>query len=148
MRDAAHYERFAKDPALVPEGIRHRFARIAAGKTASIVPALFALDHLAVHSLSTEAGGEPVYAVANHGRWVAECPDCRGAQLASASDPRFLCCDCGNVANGGRYRPVVWPKGADKIAELLDARPDETLRNWSPPETVADLRAENKALGL
>lgn len=106
------------------------------------------LEGLTIPWGSIDVGGDAVYAVANHGRWVVNCPDCHGAQLASVSDHRFMCFDCGNAGNDGCYRPVIWPKNHAKIAALLDARPDVTLRNWSPPETVTDLRHENEVLGL
>lgn len=80
---------------------------------------------------------------ANHGRWVVECPDCRGAQLASPSDRRFMCNCCGNVAVGGDWRPVVWPKAREVIEDLLSARPAEN-QNWRPGETRKQLHAENE----
>lgn len=97
-------------------------------------------------ALNAPLGGRAVAvaAYANHGRWVVECPDCRGAQLASPSDPRFMCNCCGNVAAGGAWRPVIWPKNRDAIEEQLAARPPEN-RNWSPGESLAQLRRENEA---
>jgi hypothetical protein len=91
-------------------------------------------------------GGSPVAVRADHGRWIVTCPDCNGAQATHPADKRFLCNECGNVGNARLFRPVVWPKDPEKIGELLDARADVTLRNWSPGETVADLTAENDAL--
>jgi ribosomal protein L37AE/L43A len=79
---------------------------------------------------------------ANQGRWIVECPDCRGAQLASVADPRFMCNCCGNVQIGGVYRPVVWPKAREQVEGLLADRPREN-QNWRPGETVKQLRAEN-----
>jgi hypothetical protein len=84
-------------------------------------------------------------AVANHGRWIAECPDCNGAQLTSPDDQRFMCCECGNAAVGGKWRPVVWPKDHEAIGALLDDRPRH-LANTEPGQTLADIRKENKLL--
>lgn len=78
----------------------------------------------------------------NHGRWIAECPDCHGAQLACRSDHRFLCIDCGNIAVGNLWRAVHWPADPDGIEEALRHRPLEN-QNWDHPQTVEDLRAES-----
>ena len=86
-----------------------------------------------------------VYAVANHGRWIVQCPDCFGAQLAAPEDRRFMCTDCGNQAIGVLWRPVIWPAAPEEISALLDSRPTD-LANWSPAETVDDLRRENELL--
>ena len=91
----------------------------------------------------TASKAEAVTVYANHGRWIAECPDCHGAQLASRDDPRFMCDSCANAAIGSLWRPVAWPKDADKIAALLDARPLAHTRNWTPGEGLRDLKAEN-----
>lgn len=85
---------------------------------------------------------------ADWGRWVVGCPDCGSAQLACRTDPRFVCVECGNVAVNGAFRPVAWPRAAAAIERLLDARPDLSTQNWVPGETVAQLAAENKALGV
>ena len=78
----------------------------------------------------------------NQGRWIVECPDCRGAQLASLTDPRFMCNCCGNAAIGGSWRPVAWPKSADQIEALLADRPRDN-QNWLPGEPLKALRADN-----
>lgn len=80
--------------------------------------------------------------VANHARWVVECPDCHGAQLASPSDRRFMCDTCGNASVGGKWRPVTWPTDQDAIAAILADRPAEN-QNWQPGESIKALRAEN-----
>lgn len=85
------------------------------------------------------------YAVGNHGRWIAECPDCHGAQLTSPDDRRFMCVECGNAAIGGKWRPVIWPKDHAAIGALLDERPRH-LANFAPDETLKDIRRENKLL--
>lgn len=87
-----------------------------------------------------------VHALANHGRWIAECPDCHGAQLTAPDDPRFMCVECGNASVGGLWRPVVWPKDHAAISDMLDARPKH-LANTTHGQTVADIRKENKQIG-
>lgn len=84
---------------------------------------------------------------ANHGRWIVECPDCRGAQLAHPVDQRFMCNSCANAAVGGLWRPTLWPKNRADIESALHVRPVEA-RNWINGETVAHLRAENKSRGV
>jgi len=89
-----------------------------------------------------------IHAAANHGRWVVECPDCCGAQFACPDDRRFMCNNCANALVGGLWRPVIWPKDRAKIDELLMLRPDPKTRHWIPGESVANLKAENKANGV
>lgn len=79
----------------------------------------------------------------NHGRWMAQCPDCRSAQLASRKDRKFLCVECGNGLVGGVWRPVVWPREHAAIERVLDARPIPQARGWVPGETLADLKRQD-----
>lgn len=78
----------------------------------------------------------------NRGRWIVDCPDCLNAQLACRADHRFLCNECGNVAVGNLWRPVVWPDDAEKIEALLAIRPREN-QNWEPGEFRELLAIEN-----
>jgi hypothetical protein len=93
----------------------------------------------------TAPASEAVEVYANHGRWIAECPDCCGAQLASRTDLRFMCNNCANAAVGCLWRAVVWPKSAAQIEALLDARPLAHSRNWAPGDTLRKLKADNVA---
>lgn len=95
--------------------------------------------------LPTEMSDEPLVPFVNHGRWLVSCPRCPSAMHASKVDPRFMCAECGS---GGRWHPVVWPADAERIERALACRPSKTNRNWSPPETVELLVAENKARGV
>jgi len=88
--------------------------------------------------------GDPIVVYANGGRWIADCPDCNSAQLASDTDPRFMCVGCGNVANVGAWRPLTWPKDRPAVEQVLDVR-QPVNQNWVPGETVADLTAANAA---
>lgn len=83
----------------------------------------------------------------NHGRWVVDCPDCAGAQLACKTDHRFMCNECGNVVVGGLWRTVDWPDDAAglQIEAALKVRPIAN-QNWIPSESVEDLLAENLAV--
>lgn len=86
---------------------------------------------------------QPVYV--NEGRWVVDCPDCGGAQLACVTDRRLMCVLCANEAIGGLWRPTVMPPAAGKIEQLLALRPIQN-QNWAPGEPIARLRQENKLL--
>lgn len=81
----------------------------------------------------------------NHGRWVVDCPDCAGAQLACRTDRRFMCNECGNVVIGGLWRTVDWPDDSTGIEKALSPRPPAN-QNWVSSETVEDLLAENLAV--
>lgn len=90
-------------------------------------------------------GGE-VRAVVNHGRWLVECPTswCEAAQLAFRNDQRFFCHNCHNIEADGHWLKVIWPRNAAEIERVLDARSRPENRNWTPGETLAQLRAENE----
>jgi hypothetical protein len=83
--------------------------------------------------------GESIYARVNHGRWLADCPVCRGAELVTEGEP-FLCGSCGALGK------VTWPKDTTKIETLLEVRPRDN-QNWDF-EPVKVLDAENKERGL
>lgn len=115
-------------------------------RAAELVPRLY-WQASAGCDLSAPTAGqtEAVAVFVNEGRWIVECPDCRGAQLAAATDRRMMCHCCGNASIGGRFRPVVWPAASTAVAvERELARRPEANRNWSW-ETVAELRDETDA---
>lgn len=145
--DTAH----ARHAALADAGIA-RLLQIA-GPPPWPLPVIVALRHWQCRDLAPDlpdavAADQPVLAVLAQSRWVAQCPDCAGAQLAARTDRRLLCSGCGNVIAGRRWRPVVWPDDTDAIEQVLAVRPLAHNRNWHPGETVADLVAENAAHGL
>lgn len=82
----------------------------------------------------------------NHGRWIVECP-CGSAQLASRTDRRFFCVECGNVTFEGKWVRVEWPSDSEvaEIEQALQERPFATYQNWSPGETVQELKVETAA---
>lgn len=84
----------------------------------------------------------PVGAYVSEGRWVAECPDCNGAELVTPGDP-FMCLSCGNVLIGHAYRAVIFPAELAAIEDALAVRAFAVNRNWRPGEMAAQLRAEN-----
>jgi hypothetical protein len=100
-----------------------------------------------VAMLAPTAKDEDVHVVVNHGRWVVECPDCHGAQLACRTDLRFMCNECGNISISGEWRAVVWPAQADAIDAELAKRPRVVNQHWLPGETLADLQLETTREG-
>jgi hypothetical protein len=88
-------------------------------------------------------------------RWLVDCPlpdprrddaPCGGAQFWTPSDPRFLCCSCGNDAVGGQWLDVIGPDPGQRAAieaALLD-RPQRQRRSWMPGESIEFLRAETE----
>lgn len=96
---------------------------------------------------NASTGGNAVEAYVSHGRWVVECPDCHSAVLAPAEDLRFMCVECANQNNHGRFRPVVWPNDRESIEFLLEMRPPAN-QNWVPGETKDFLAKENKDHGV
>lgn len=116
---------------------------------AELAPRRFWMAHQVVGvSLESVIGNgiapksEAVEVRAEHGRWLVDCPDCKGAQYAPLTDHRFMCNNCANLAIGSLWRPVVWPKDRENIETLLEARPMLHNQNWNPGETVGDLRNE------
>lgn len=84
------------------------------------------------------------------GKWIADCPFCRSAQVVSPLDPRFLCAGldgCANGAVGGAFASVEFPTEGtcEQIETVLLERPQRVNRNWRRPETVDTLLAENAA---
>lgn len=134
MRDAGHYGRRA--PAVIP-----------AERGAEWCPALF-WNAAAPYDAAAKVAGAELEAFINEARLIVSCPDCGGAQLAALEDPRFMCVDCGNVDNGGAWRPVVFPVELPDIIAVLEARVDVVEQSWVPGVALVDLAIENVELGV
>jgi len=95
-----------------------------------------------------------VQARINHGRWLVDCPGCNSALVVDLSEPVYMCVECANAANDGRWLQVTLPRNRKAIEAELLKRPfgrnpaDAPTRNWEPGETVADLRRENAEHGI
>jgi hypothetical protein len=139
VRDATYYHH--PDVAHLPTA-EHAPRRFWAAEALGGAPIELVIDN------GTAPKAAAVEAYANHGRWIAECPDCHGAQLTAQADPRFMCNVCANAGLGGLWRPVVWPKDAARIAALLDERPLAQHRNWEPGTTLRELKAGNLEHGV
>jgi hypothetical protein len=77
----------------------------------------------------------------NCGRWMIRCA-CGDCPLVHPGWDLSLCLGCGAI-----YERVKMPEDAEEIAKVLCMRAEVYQRNWAPPETVADLSAENLAHG-
>lgn len=91
-----------------------------------------------------EISGESLDAEVNHGRWIARCPYCSGAEIADSADPVFMCLSCFNEENGGRFRPVRFPVDLESIETELKSRKNENHQNWIPGESLEDLKCETR----
>ena len=92
----------------------------------------------------------PPYSVRiEHGRWLADCANCPGAENVTADDPVMFCFSCGNSHLAGKLAPLQFPDMNTRhaIERILDKRPRQN-QNWTFAETVADLAADNIAHGL
>ena len=87
-------------------------------------------------------GGPPIKARVNYGRWIVDC-ECNGAEFAFEGGI-FMCQSCFNAGHQHKYRRLIFPKNRKDVEMALLHRP-EPNRNWYPGETVAKLKAENKA---
>jgi hypothetical protein len=83
-----------------------------------------------------------VAAYVNHGRWVADCPECGGGIGGWPASPDGACLDCGHVY------AVAYPPDWNRAEDLLGRRPPRH-RHWrcDRGETVTELEAEDEVLG-
>jgi hypothetical protein len=91
----------------------------------------------------------------NHGRWLVDCDGCNSALVADLGQLAFMCVECGNSNNDGKWRRVTVPKNRKAIETELLKRPmngrnpaEAVNRNWEPGETVATLKQENADHGI
>ena len=121
---------------------------------------------------------EEVEAEISFGSWIANCPDCGGAEAVDPDEPIFYCFSCGNRSINGVPRKVIFPDedARDQIEELVMARPvndsiglnkidrafnakpkiqvlvDDKIevlsRSWKPVETVEVMQFQNQAITL
>lgn len=84
-----------------------------------------------------------VFARVNHGRWIADCPNCHGG-ASTHPDWKLACCsECGCV-----MRHVVFPDAYQSIERALLCRSVRHTQNWVAPETLDDLLQENTHHGV
>jgi hypothetical protein len=116
------------------------------GKRSGLLAWLIQQSRSIGFDLKTEPWGE-VRAEVNHGRWIARCQCCGGAEEVAWQEPVFFCLSCGNADNDSHVMSVVFQADKKAIESLLLMREIEN-RNWHPGETVESLQQENKEHGL
>lgn len=107
-----------------------------------------------------------VQARVDFGRWIADCPDCGGAEIVEPDEPLFYCFSCGNKSINGDARRVIFPKNMIELEGILSIRPVDDRkgknkieaalmakplvpglsRSWNPDETAEDLKKQNEAI--
>lgn len=97
---------------------------------------------------SEVAKADALLARVNHNRWIVDCPDCNGAEFVWLDQLVMMCQSCWNSSVGGKWRRVRIPADVQQIEAALEKRHAPQNRNWEPGETVADLKADNRAHGL
>lgn len=115
-----------------------------------------------------------VIARIEQGQWIADC-ECSGASFVDPDEPIFFCFSCGNRADNGVLREVIFPPFLERleIERLLLERPVDDRaglddkeraglarplvwhaekgglsRNWNPSETIGDLQEQNKLIEI
>jgi ribosomal protein L37AE/L43A len=91
----------------------------------------------------------------NHGRWLVDCAGCNSALVVDLGHSIFMCVECGNSNNEGKWIRVTVPRNRKAIETELLKRPingrnpaEAVNRNWEPGETVATLKQENIDHGI
>lgn len=105
--------------------IEHRYslgAREALARGLDVAPGDYPIAVLEAHPLPITEG-VTVAAEVNHGRWIARCPFCSGAEVVTAAYPIFWCdcCEMGEV--DGQAARVVFPDALAEIEAELVRRP-------------------------
>lgn len=82
--------------------------------------------------------GRVVYARIELGQWCANC-ECGGVEFVDHEDPIFYCMSCGNRADSGALRPVLFPEPAVRveIERLVLERPVDDLRGLDDADRAA-----------
>jgi hypothetical protein len=73
----------------------------------------------------------------NHGRWIADCPQCLGGIALEPEWPEVGCLECAHW-----FAAIAVPIDRADIEAALKVRP-RVNQNWTPGETVTRLRQEN-----
>lgn len=78
-------------------------------------------------------GEKAVTARIDHGRWIADCEDCNGAEYVDPGEPVFFCISCLNRNHGGALRPVRFPEAAARAKIEAQLSP-ENYNSWNENE--------------
>jgi len=80
--------------------------------------------------------------IVSGGKWLVRCA-CGNAPSVAPEWRLALCFECGAV-----YEDLAMPEGQTEISAALLERQSASQRHWTPGETAADLRAENRRNGV
>lgn len=83
---------------------------------------------------------EPVMARIWQGQWIADC-ECRGASFVDPDEPIFFCFSCGNRAQGGWVRSVIFPEQREAIEALVLERPVDDMAGLTDNERAGMAKA-------
>ena len=82
----------------------------------------------------------------NHGRWIADCDICNGAEIvidsADSTSGLFACISCVIAGRPLIWRRVSFPSERSAIEAALAPRHQEN-QSWETGESVDDLLVEN-----
>ena len=77
----------------------------------------------------------------NRGQWLMDCA-CRNAPSVSVEWELACCFECGAIYQGG----LVFPSNREALERVVAARA-RNHRNWTPTESLEDVRRDNLARG-
>lgn len=137
----------------IPEGVIVTFEHTWGVDYRAWVRAMARKDSMHAPGPDNAVAGAEVRAYINGGRWLAECPDCRSAQVVSDTERVFWCLHCGNSEINFAWRHVRMPRNRRAIEPVLLKRPaarsDRAIsRNWKVGEAVEFLEQENVEHGV
>jgi len=106
----------------------------------------------------------PIYAEVDWGRWIARC-ECGGVEYVCKEEKIFYCFSCGNNAQKGKGRKVIFPDehkierieqileerevvkkvGTELLSRVLCSKPKipGLSKTWYKDETLNDLKRQN-----
>jgi len=91
----------------------------------------------------------------NHGRWLVDCSGCNSALVVDLSELVFMCVECGNAGNDGKWLRITISPNWKAIEYELLKRPwngrnpaEAQNRNWEPGENLGTIRQENIDHGI
>jgi len=96
---------------------------------------------LGISHIGHDQESEPLKAYVNHGLWKVKC-ECGGCEKAWEEE-LFMCQSCLNSGHKHQYRQAIFPTARKSIEKLLALRPLAN-RNWTPGETLNQLKADNQ----
>ena len=80
----------------------------------------------------------------NHGRWLVDCGGCNSALVVDLAQPVFMCVECANAANDGKWFKVTVPSNRKAIEAELQA---EQQRQAAQVQEFHQPRGEKRTAG-